>query len=211
MRMVFILGASSLRHAVRTLSAPSQKRMKKTCFTKPGFSSNFNAKASQKTIQFYLHHFLSSRTHLVIWYDAINNSIRKHSSNTNRRLSTEQVTNLLLGYKLNICAIVYCQRSGTEDIEKQLVRTGILVLNLVKDFISKRKAKDQVLLEKYNDLHQPPRLQLKNFLFLRRYSASLSALKTRRKQNCLPLKNRKAIQNRLKAEALGSQVITPES
>ena len=51
------------------------------------------------------------------------------------------------------------------------------MLNLVKDFISKRKAKDQVLLEKYKDLHQPPRLQLKTLLFLRRYSASLSAIK----------------------------------
>ena len=82
------------------------------------------------------------------------------------------------------------------------------MLNLVKDFISKRKAKDQVLLEKYKDLHQPPRLHLKTLLFLRRYSASL---KTRTKRNRLPLKNRKAMQNRLKAEALGSQVITPES
>ena len=41
---------------------------------------------------------------------------------------------------------------------KSLVSTGILVLNVVKDFISKRKAKEQVIIEKYKKLHQPPSL-----------------------------------------------------
>ena len=89
--MVFILGASSLDHALRKLSAPSQKRVKETCFTKPGLSFNFNARDSQKTIQYYLHHFLSNRKDLVIWHDAINNSISKHRSNNNRSLSTDQL------------------------------------------------------------------------------------------------------------------------
>ena len=75
--MVFILGASSLNHALRILCAPSQKRVKETCFTKPGLSFNFNDRDSQKTIQYYLHHFLSNRKDLVIWRDAINNSISK--------------------------------------------------------------------------------------------------------------------------------------
>ena len=43
---------------------------------------------------------------------------------------------------------------------ENLVSTGILVLNVVKDFISKRKAKEQVLIEKYKELHQPPPLEL---------------------------------------------------
>ena len=78
---------------------------------------------------------------------------------------------------------MYCRRNGTEDREESLVSTGIFVLNVVKGFISKRKAKDQVLIEKYKELHQLPSLELKTLLLLRRYSANLNILKTRKKQN----------------------------
>ena len=202
--MVFILGASFLDHALRKLPAPSQKCVIDTCFTKPGL--NFNARDSQKTIQYYLHHYLSHRNDLVIWHDANNNSISRHRSNNNHKLSSEQLVNLLLSYRTNICAIVYCRRNETEDIEESLVSTGILVLNVVKDFISQRKSKDQVLIEKYKELHQPPSLELKTLLFLRRYCANLNILKTRKKRNCLPLKAQKAIKMRFQAEALRRQV-----
>ena len=110
--MVFILGASSLDHVLRKFPAPSQKRVRDICFTKPGLCLNFNARDSRKTVRYY--------------------------------------------------------RSGTEDIEESLGSTGILVLNVVKDFISKRKAKDQVLIEKYKQLHQHLSLELKTLLLLRR-------------------------------------------
>ena len=153
--MVFILGASSLDHALRILSTPSQKRVKETCFTKPGLSFNFNARDSQKTIQYYLHQFLSNRKDLVIWHDAINSSISKHRTNNNRSLSTDQLKSLLLRYKENITAIKYYRRNGRANIEKESKKTGFLVLNILEDFISKRKAKDQILIEKYYELHQP--------------------------------------------------------
>ena len=149
---------------------------------------------------------MSHRNDLLIWHDAINNSITRHLSNNNRKLSSGQLVNLLLRYRTNNCAIVYRRRNGTEDIEESLGSTGILVLNVAKDFISKRKAKDQVLIEKYKKLHQPPSLELKTLLLLRRYSANLNILKTRKKRNRLPLKARKAIKNRLQAEALRPQV-----
>ena len=123
--MVYILGASSLDHALRKRPAPSQKRVRDTCFTKPGLSLPFNDRDSQKTIHFYLHHFLSHRNDLILWYDAINNSISRHRSNKTRKLSNEQFANLLLSYRTNKCAIVYCRRNGTEDIEESLVSTGI--------------------------------------------------------------------------------------
>ena len=110
------------------------------------------------------------------------------------------------GIRTNICAIVHCRRNGTENIKGSLFSTSILVLNVVKDFISKRKAKDQVLIEKYKELHQPSSLELKTLLLLKRYSANLNILKTRIKRNRLPLKARKAIKNRLQAEALRRQV-----
>ena len=142
---------------------------------------------------------MSNRKDLVIWHDAINNSISKHRSNNNRSLSTDQLKSLLLRYKENITAIVYCRRNGTDNIEKELKKTGILVLNIVEDFISKRKAKDQILIEKYKELHQPPSLELKTLLLLRRYSADLSTLGAKKKRNRLSPKNRRATHNRLKA------------
>ena len=187
--MVYILGASSLDHALRKLPVPSQKRVQDTCFTNPGLSLNFNARDSQKTIQYYLHHYLSHRNDLVIWHDAINKSISRHRSNNNCKPSSAQLVTLLLRYRTIICAIVYCRRNGTEDIEESLVLTGILVLNVVKDFISKRKAKDQVLNEKDKKFDQAPSLELKTLLL----SANLNILKTRKKRNRLPLKARKAI------------------
>ena len=73
-------------------------------------------------------------------------------------------------------------------MEESLVSTDTLVLNIVKDFISKRKAKDQVLIGKYKELHQPPSLELKTLLPLRLYSANLNVLKTRKDCNRLALK-----------------------
>ena len=139
--MVFNLGASSLDHALRKLLAPSQKRIKNTCFTKPVLSFNFNARVSRKIIQYYLHHYLFHRNDFVIWYDAIIKSISRHRSNNNLKLSSEQLVNVLLMYRTKICAIVYCRRNGTEDIEESLVSIGILVLNVVKDFISKLRTR----------------------------------------------------------------------
>ena len=110
-------------------------------------------------------------------------------------------------YKENITAIVYCRRNGTDNIEKELKKTGILVLNIVEDFISQRKAKDKELIEKYKELHQPPSLELKTLLLLRRYSADLNTLKAKKKWNCLSPKNRRAFHNRLKALKL--QVTPP--
>ena len=130
--MVFILGASSLDHALRKLPAPSQKRVKDTCFTKLGSNLNINTRHSQKTLQYYIHQYLSHRNDLVIWYNALNNLKSRHRSNNNRKLSSERVVILLLRYRTSICAIVYRRRKGSEDIEESLISTGILVLNVLK-------------------------------------------------------------------------------
>ena len=167
---------------------------------------NFHARDSQKTIQYYLHHYLSHRNDLAIWHDRMNNSISRHRSNNNCKLSSEQLINLLLMCRTNICAIVYCRRNGTEDIEESFVSTGILVLNVVKDFISKRTAKDQLLNEKYKELHQPPSLQLKILLLLWHYSANLNNLKTRKKRDRFSLKAQKSLKSWLQAEAFRCHV-----
>ena len=43
---------------------------------------------------------------------------------------------------------------------------------VVKDFFYKRKARGQVLNEEYKELNEPPIIEMKNFVLLRRYRAS---------------------------------------
>ena len=96
-------------------------------------------------------------------------------------------------YKENITTIVYCRRNGTDNIEEELKKTGILVLNIVEDFNSKRKAKDQIFIEKYKELHHPPFLELNSLLLIRRYSGDLNTLKAKKKRIRLSPKNRREI------------------
>ena len=84
-----------------------------------------------------------------MWHDAIYNSVvSRYRSNINRKLISEPLVSLLSRHKTNICAMVYFRRNGIEDTEESLVSTGFLVLNVVKDFISKLKAKNKLLIEK---------------------------------------------------------------
>ena len=167
--MIINLGASFLDDALRKLSVLSQKRVKFNCFTKPGL-------ISQKRVQYYLHHYLTHRKDLVFRHYAIKNLISRHRSDNNRKLTSEQLVSLLLRHKTNICAIIYCRRKETEYLEERLYSTGILDLKVVKYFISKRKAKEQFLIEKNKELHQPSSLELKILLLLRRYNANFNIL-----------------------------------
>ena len=102
-------------------------------------------------------------------------------------------------YKGSVTAFVYCCRNGTENIEKEFKKTGSLVLNVVEVFISKRKAKNQILFGKYKELHQPPSLELKTLLLLSRYSAYLSTIEIIKKAEPFVAWKLRVIQNRLKA------------
>ena len=108
---MFILAASSLHHALKILSPASQKRVSQSCLAVPGLSFNHNAVNVRKTCQYLL-----NRNDIVIWHDAVNNSISRHRSNNFNALTPNQLKKILLNYKRYIYAIVYCKRVGTEDI-----------------------------------------------------------------------------------------------
>ena len=113
---MFILAASSLHHALKKFSRASQKRVSQSCLAIPGLSFNHNAVNVRKTCQYQLDHYLLNRTDIVIWRDAVNNSISRHRSNNFNALTPNQLKKILLNYKGNIYAIVYCKCVGTEDI-----------------------------------------------------------------------------------------------
>ena len=133
---MFKLAASSLQHALKILSPASQKRVSQSCLAIRALSFNHNAVNVRKTCQFQLDHYLLNRTDIVIWHDAVKNSISPHRSNNFNALSPNQLKKILL---CNVYAIVYCKRVGTEDIYSKLKESGILVINIVADLLSRRK------------------------------------------------------------------------
>ena len=177
---MFILAASSLHHALKILSPASQKRVSQSCLANPGLSFNHNAVNVRKTCQYQLDHYLLNRTDIVIWHDAVNNSISRHRSNNFNALNPNQLKKILLNYKRNIYAIVYCKRVGTEDKYSRLKESGILVINIVTDLISRRKQNLTELGQKYLELNQDPSLELKTFTILRRFSKNLKYISSKK-------------------------------
>ena len=197
---MFILAASSLHHALKKLSPASQKRVSQSCLAIPGLSFNHNAVNVRKTCQYQLDHYLLNRTDIVIWHDAVNNSISRHRSNNFNALTPNQLKKILLKYIRNIYAIVYCKRVGTEDIYSKLKESGILVINIVTDLISRRKQNLTELGQKYLELHQDPSVELKTFTILRRYSKNLKYIVSKKNTPKPGKRKRQANRNRRNAE-----------
>ena len=82
-----------------------------------------------------LDHIYPEEVDVVIWHDAINNSLTKFTTNT-RPLTSHELIQQLLSYKHRVAAIVYGHRVGTPHIYKWLFRSPILVLSVVEDLIS---------------------------------------------------------------------------
>ena len=108
--MVFILAASSLHHAIKTLPQALQDHYKEGIYAIPGLSFNPNAVKVRKTDQFQLSRFFRDKNRLVIWHDVVNNSLSRHRSNENQHLTPSQLIPVLEKYHERIEAIVYCPR-----------------------------------------------------------------------------------------------------
>ena len=197
--MVFILAASSLHHAIETITPENQNALKEKVYSIPGLSLNINAKNPKKVVQNLIEKDFKDEKELIIWHDVINNSICKHKSNFYRALSVIDLINVLKSYQHRIRALVYCQRNQTPDIFLQLKETNILVLNIEKDFISLRKQKDLDYLQNLKALHQSPDLELKHLHTILKYEDDLSQITARSRPKRPSKRARKAIKNTLSA------------
>ena len=178
--MVFILAASSLHHALETLTAEEKEQFKDKSYTIPGLSLNPNTKNPKKIVQNLLSKDLKDKKDIVIWHDVLNNSISKHDSNNFRALSVLDLIITLKNLQDKLCALVYCQRNRTPYIfeELKVLRADhdINVFSIVKDFISVKKPKVPEILKQFKALHQSPELELKNLDFVLRKENHLSAI-----------------------------------
>ena len=85
--------------------------------------------------------FLKNRVDIVCWHDVIINSITPHKSNGNQPLSVEQLLEILRKHPQKFAAIIYCQRFGTPNISDKLRTLNMLIVDVKKKFLSKRKQK----------------------------------------------------------------------
>ena len=170
--MVFILAASSLDHALETLTREKRDQYKERIFSIPGLSLNPNTKNPRKIVWNLLSKDLEEKNNVVIWHDVLNNSISRHDRNNFQELTVSQLIDELKTIQDKLWALVYCQRYRTPYIFDALneLKTdhNIEVFNIVKDFISTKKQKDPELLKKYRALHQSPELELKSLDFILR-------------------------------------------
>ena len=177
--MVFILAASSLHHALETLTPEEKEQLKEKTYTIPGLSLSEHKK-SQKDCSKFTFERSERQKDIVTWHDVLNNSISKHDSNNFRVLSVLDLIETLKNLQDKLCALVYCQRNRTPYIleELKVLQTDhdIKAFSIVKDIISVKKQQDPEILKQFKALYQSPELELKNLDLVLRKENQLSTI-----------------------------------
>ena len=205
--MVFILGASSLFHAINSLPKNSQNWYTSTVFSLPGLSLNPFAVNYRKTVHYQLDNVFQYKSYIIIWHDAINNSLTSHRTNNYRELALPELATVLEHYQDRLKAIVYCPRNGAPNIFGFLKQTSIVTLHVVTDLVSKRKQKDQNLIKEYYQLHQKHHLELKSLTLVITHQNSLRCLLKKTRHSKLSKRRRRAKRNKkLAAEAAAASI-----
>ena len=191
---MLILGASSLHRATKTLKKHQQKRLHGSVITVPGLSFNLNAHNFRKTAQYYLYKYPNES--IVVWNDVVNNSLSQHKSNGYTQLSGNQLKSVLSRYLNRIKSIIYCQRRKLPDVFQTLKKTKLPVVSIIRDILSRKKAKDSKFLRRYFRLHQPANTELKTFFIVKRHKGSAKSIIQKKR----PPRLSKARRNRLKEQ-----------
>ena len=188
-QMVHILGASSLSRVSEKFDYNSKRTLKKTITAIPGLSFNQNNKNDLKVIPTLLSKGRLSKISMkeknIIWHNAVNNSLSRHASNFNTRLTPKQLQRLLIHYKHCISAIVYFERSGAPDVFQKLCETEILTLNVKKSILSKRKSKNLFTIKDLARVHPTTKTDFTILSTVLAYAEELEKLiKKKRSKSC---------------------------
>ena len=176
--MVHILAASSLFHALRPKNSKHPKLLLPSVTAIPGLSFNPNSRNAEKNVRnAWDKGHLKDRSDFVIWHDTLNNSITPHKrTNDNRPCDVDELVAFLQRHSDRIKAIVYCQRHGAKNILKQLLKSGILVIQSTKHLVSRRKQKNTNVISRYFQLHQDPDIELKSLGLVLKHQSNLRKL-----------------------------------
>ena len=200
--MVFFLGASSLFHAINSLPKIAQNWYKSTVFSLPGLSLNPFDVNERKTVQYQLDNAFRHKTDVIIWHDAINNSLISQRTNNFRALAFSELSNVLESYQTRLKAIVYCPRNGAANIFGFHKQTDVVTIHVQIDLVSKRKQKVPKLVKEYYQLHQKAHLELKSLTLILTNQKSLRRLLKKNRHSKLNKRRLRAKENKqLAAEA----------
>lgn len=198
-----ILAASSLFHAINTITYNSKRDILPHITAIPGLNLNPYAYDQRKNLQYLISNskWLGRRRDLVIWHDTINNTLTKHKSNR-KPLTPERLCSYLKGNSFRFKAIIYCQREGAPDILQDLLKTGILIIQVTKHIVSRRNQRHEWVLKQYRALHQESSQELHTLYVVWKHSDNLRRLLNKgRGQPKVGKKQRKARQKRQAKEA----------
>ena len=119
--MVFrLIGASSLRNCKTAFRS-------ETLFSRIDAEGglSFNPRSKCKLAQEWLQGELTGASGLVIWHDAVNNTINSHEKNDFQPCPIVKFIQTLVLRRSRITAIVYIQRNDTDNVLTALKETGI--------------------------------------------------------------------------------------
>ena len=170
-----------------------------TCVTAiPGLSLNLLTKNPLTNLgNLFKDGNLARKRVLVFLHDLINNTLSTHWKNNTPASSPETLVKLLKEYKERTQAIVYCRRFGTQDVYKKLKKTGIPIISVIKNLISKRKQHDSFLDFKHSAIHQEHRLELKSLNIVLNHAENLESLsKKTRSKTTRPSHNKRQARQR---------------
>ena len=97
--------------------------------------------------------FLKNWVDIVCWHVVINDSYTPHKSNGSQPLSIEQFLESLRTHSQKFAAIFYCQRFGTSNIFDKLRNLNILLVDVKKNLLPKRKQKTPATTNEIRKLH----------------------------------------------------------
>ena len=187
--MVYLVGASSLYRVFNSSPYSLRSTIYKKSTAIPGLSLNPNSNNRLKDLGFLLERgHVRERSDLVCWHDVINNSITEHKSNGNKTLTVEQLLQILKKHFHKFAAIIYCQRFSTPNILEELRTLNILIIDVKKQFLSKRKQKTPKITSKIQNVHPWPELERNFITTILKKSTDLYSLvlqKTQKKEESL--------------------------
>ena len=190
--MVYLIGASSLYYAFNSSQYSVRSPVYNMSTAILGLS--LNPRTIYKLKHFSLLHekgFLKNWVDIVCRHDVINKSITPQISNGNQPLSVEHLLEILRKHSQKFAAIIYCQKFGTPNIFDELRTLNILIVDVKKKLLSKRKQKTPAITDEIRKLHPWPVLE-RNFLAgILRKAANLYCLVLQKRSKTRKSKSKK--------------------
>ena len=159
-----MLAASSLNHALETLTSEEKNFPKEQVYSIPGLNLNTNRKISKKTVQNLLSVEVIGKNNVVVWHDVIKNNFSGHKSSRFRSLSVPELLAILNQLENRLRALVYSQRGRTPNNAESKKNWVLLPCTLRKILSHLENKKTNILWN--NSLHYTRVLSLNSNILI---------------------------------------------